>query len=286
MSAPTGIAYKAYEIEEFVDIYFFRRLGIVVARLARRLRLTPNAVSIFSGLVGMTGGILLLDDRWVPLGVALIVAYGVFDSADGQLARLTGQMSEWGRMLDGLSGYVTHIAAYLSIVVRMTRAEHAWWPLALGLAAGAMTAIHAQLYDYHRTTYASIVVKGRATATGVAKASRGLVGAYERVQRRLAGDHPRVEAAIGARSPGGSVRPGDRDRYRSCFYALMPGWNLFGDNMRRYGFIVLAWLGRLEWYFFYILAPLNVLLVIIWLLQRRADRRFLDAISGSRAAAL
>jgi hypothetical protein len=143
-----------------------------------------------------------------------------------------------------------------------------------------MTAIHAQLYDYHRTTYASIVVKGRATATGSAIGSRGLVKVYERLQRRLAGDHPDVEAVVAARSPGGSVSPADRERYRAAFYSLMPGWNLFGDNMRRYGFIVLAWWGRLEWYFVYILVPLNVILIVMWLWQRRADRRFLAAVSG------
>jgi phosphatidylglycerophosphate synthase len=277
VSAPSGIAYKAYEIEEFVDVYFFRRLGILIAHLARILKITPNTVSIVSGLVGGAGGLLLLDDRWVPLGVTLIVAYGVFDSADGQLARLTGQMSEWGRVLDGLSGYVTHTTAYLAITVRMIRHDGSWWPLAIGILAGIVTALHAQLYDYHRTTYASIVVKGRPTEISM-HARAGLIGAYERLQQRLAGAHPDVEAAIAARASHGVVAATDRQRYREAFYALMPGWNLFGDNMRRYGFIVLAWLARLEWYFAYILIPLNVVLVAMWLLQRRADRRFLAAI--------
>jgi len=32
---PGGLAFKAREIEEVVDVYFFRRVGIVFARIAQ-----------------------------------------------------------------------------------------------------------------------------------------------------------------------------------------------------------------------------------------------------------
>jgi hypothetical protein len=273
VSAPSGIAYKAYEIEEFVDIFFFRRLGIVVARLARLAHLTPNAVSVLAGLVGAAGGVMLIDDALVPLGVALIVAHGVFDSADGQLARLTGQTSEWGRVLDGLAGYATHAAAYLAIAVRVVRDDGHWWAVAVAALAGVFTAIHAQLYDYHRTAYVSIVTKGRPPVPAAGGHGHGLLGLYEAVQRQLAGLHPDVERRIA--SHGSSVAESARASYRACFYPLIPLWNLFGDNVRRYAFIVLAWMHHLEWYFAFILVPMNLLLVVVWTLQRRADARFL-----------
>lgn len=285
MSGAPALAFKAYEIEEFVDIHVFRRLGIVVARLAKALHVTPNAVSMVSGLVGMTGGALLADDRFVAPGVALIVAHGVFDSADGQLARLTGRTSELGRLLDGLGGYVTHAAAYLAIVYRVVSHGGGWSILGWGILAGAATAIHAQMYDYHRSTYAAVVLKGRATVDGgragasapaAAGTKSALVLVYERFQRRLSGRHVSVEQAIAARSSAGNVSEEDRERYRAMFYRPVRLWNLFGDNVRRYGFIVLAWVHHLEWYFAFILGPLNVLLVIVWLYQQRADRRFLD----------
>jgi phosphatidylglycerophosphate synthase len=276
-----AIAYKAYEIEELVDIYVFRRLGIGVARLARMLGMTPNGVSIVSGLVGATGGALLVSDELVWPGVALIFAHGVFDSADGQLARLTGRTSEWGRMLDGLSGYATHIAAYLAIVIRVIGGGGSWWFLALALAAGLATMVHAQLYDYFRTAYAAIVLKGRPSAPSAAstlsRSSRGVLAFYERTQRRLSGRHLEVESVVAAHASNGVVAEADRRRYRACFRPLVPGWNLFGDNVRRYGFAVLAWLHHLEWYFVFILVPLNVLLVVMSVWQRRADARFLNS---------
>lgn len=278
MNEPDGLAFKAYEIEEFVDVYFFRRLGIVCAWAARAVRLTPNAVSILAGVVGLMGGALLASDAYDWLGVALVFGYGVLDSADGQLARLTGQTSEWGRVLDGVAGYVTHIAAYLAIVVRVLDSGGSGWFLALAIVAGAITIVHAQLYDYHRTSYTSIVVKGRVSlATPASGRPRNpVVAVYERAQRALAGLHPDVESAIAARATAGHVGETDRRRYRECFLGLIPGWNVFGDNGRRFALAALVAIGRLEWFFALILL-LNVPLALVWLRQRRADVRFLEA---------
>ncbi len=284
-SPPAGLAFKAYEIEELIDIYFYRRLGIVSAWGAKAVGLSPNAVSILAGVVGGIGGTLLAVDGWDWLGVALIVGYGVLDSADGQLARLTGRTSEWGRVLDGIAGYVTHVAAYVAILVRTLQEGGSPWTIVLTVAAGAATIAHAQLYDYHRTSYAAIVVKGRPAGTMTdLPGGRGLVGLYERTQRGLAGLHPRVEAAIAGRAEGGVVRDEDRQLYRARFLRLVPAWNVFGDNGRRYGFLVFTALGHLHWYFWYVLA-LNVPLVFIWRAQRKADAAFLADQTGSAGRA-
>jgi CDP-alcohol phosphatidyltransferase len=283
---PSGLAFKAYEIEELADVYFFRRCGIVVAHAARACGLSPNTVSILAGAIGV-GGALLASERLAPVGVACLFLYGIFDSADGQLARMTGQTSELGRLLDGLAGYVTHTAAYLGIVAGVIARGGSWSILGWAAAAGLFTAVHAQMYDYHRTAYTAIVVKGISTRTSRAndRPSPPLIAGYEAVQRRLAGRHPEVEALIAARSPGGQVRADDRARYRACFYRPVRGWNLLGDNVRRYAFAVLALVHHLDWMFPFILLPLNLVLAAMWLWQRRADRRFLDATAAAALTA-
>ena len=72
MAGSTGLAYKAYEIEELVDIYFFRRLGYLVAHIARFVRLTPNAVSIVAALIGVAGGALLYWPGLALIGFGLL----------------------------------------------------------------------------------------------------------------------------------------------------------------------------------------------------------------------
>ena len=49
-------------------------------------------------LVGITGGALLYGERLGLLGFALLIIYSIFDSADGQLARLTARVTELGRV--------------------------------------------------------------------------------------------------------------------------------------------------------------------------------------------
>src|SRR2546428_1443996 len=133
--------------------------------------------------------------------------------------------------------------------------------------------VHAQMYDYHRSAYARVVIKGEST-----RASRGVINFYEAMEQRLAGLHLKVEAAIAERAVDGNVTDGDRARYRACFYGPVRGWNVLGDNTRFYAIGVFAWLQHLEWFFTFVLVPVDVALGVLWLWQARADRRFLAGV--------
>jgi hypothetical protein len=98
------------------------------------------------------------------------------------------------------------------------------------------------------------------------------------MQRAVAGSHPDVERAVAARASGGAVRDTDRARYRDCFYWLVRGWNLMGDNTRFYAIGVLAAVHRLDLFFMFVAVPMNVAFAILWLWQARADRRFLKGL--------
>src|SRR3984893_2252500 len=104
MAATPGVraTYKAREVEETLDVWIYRPLGYQLARAARLLGLTPNAVTAIGGLLGILAGHLFLYRGWVPSawGIALLVTSEAFDSADGQLARLSGPYSKLGRILE------------------------------------------------------------------------------------------------------------------------------------------------------------------------------------------
>jgi phosphatidylglycerophosphate synthase len=281
LSESTTLAYKAYEIEELVDVYFYRRVGYVIARAARGLRVSPNSVSVFAALVGVAGGVLLASPALALVGVGLLILHGAIDSADGQLARMTGQVSEFGRVLDGLSGYVTHVAVYLAIITLIVRHGGSGWMVGLAIVAGLCTAIQAQMYDYHRTAYAAFAIKGRVPRDPDSRSVRGwlgqLVAIYAASQRALLGRHGAVERTIASRANDGAVRRDDREHYRSCFYWPVRGWNLLGDNVRRFALAAFVLLHHLDWFIVFTLIPMNLILLALWLFQRRADRRFLAA---------
>lgn len=134
---------KSMDTEEHIDLAFYRPIGFMWARLAARVGVTPNAITIASIFLGVGAGILFYYPQlWINvIGMLMLVWANSFDSADGQLARLTKQYSRLGRILDGLSGDFWFAAIYIAIVLRENQAvslfeSHHWIMWAMAIAAG------------------------------------------------------------------------------------------------------------------------------------------------------
>ena len=140
MTPTVESTYKAKEVEERIDILFYRPLGFRVAKLASGIGLSPNVITIVSIIFGMLGGHLFYYDdlRLTIAGMILWVCSNILDSADGQLARMTGQTSEIGRLLDGLGGGVVFGSIYLHIALRHIDDGGMFgvWVIAIALFAG------------------------------------------------------------------------------------------------------------------------------------------------------
>jgi phosphatidylglycerophosphate synthase len=153
---------KARDVEETIDIYFYRPVGYVVTRGCAALGITPNAVTIASILIGVYGGHLLyFRDVWTnAAGILLWVAADILDSVDGQLARLTNHKSKLGRILDGFGGNLVFTSMYLHLFARMTETYDVAWPWLLGLvvAGGVSHSLQSSLADYYRNAYLKFVV--------------------------------------------------------------------------------------------------------------------------------
>ena len=274
-----ALAYKAYEIEELADIYFFRPLGGRVARAADAAGLSPTHVTLIGAAVGVVAGLLLYDDRLGLLGFALLIVHSVIDSADGQLARTTGRVTELGRILDGVGGYMTHAAIYGAILAGFLARDGSLSIIALAVLSAISNIAHAQLYEYFRNSYAAVAIKGTVPrhrpSAALSPAAHALLRIYEQSQQRLVASHADVESAIAARSAKGVVSDADRARYRECFYWPVRGWNFLGDNTRIYAIGALAWIHHLEWFFAFVVVLMNAVTAALWFWQRHADRRFL-----------
>jgi hypothetical protein len=277
---PARLAFKAYEIEELADRCFFRPLGLIVAMAAQKLGLTPTVVTIAGTAIGVAGGALLYVPHWGWMAFALIILHSVLDSSDGQLARMTGRTSEFGRLLDGLSGAFTHVAIYVAIAAGALASGSDRGIIIAMFAAAVATLLQAQLYDYHRSSYTRVVIQGRPRALETGADGPRLLNAYEAMERRLAGAHPRVEALLAERAADGMVRESDRAAYRHSYYWPVRGWNLMGDNTRFYLVGLLVWMDRLPWFFAIVLVPMTLAWILLWIWQASVDRRFLRAVIG------
>jgi hypothetical protein len=291
LSLQQALAFKAYEIEELADVCFFRPLGAVIAYAARAIGLTPTQLTVAAMAIGAAGGALLHDDRLAFDGFLLLVLGSIFDSSDGQLARLTGRSSDFGRLLDGVAGYVTYAAVYVSVIrVAIERGSGGGIFVVAALAI-LSNIFQAQLYDHHRTSYTKVAIKGvppkKDVTTPVPSWAASILRRYHELQRMMIGPHGEVEARIAAASRQGIVSDEIRARYRAAYYWPVRGWNLMGENNRIYAIGVLAWIHHVEWFLFFGLVPMNLACAALWLWQRGVDRRFLEsAIPESGAGAV
>lgn len=150
---------KSMDTEEFIDLMFYRPLGYLWALLCSKIGVPPNAITIASIFLGVGGGVLLYfhdDLLWLNyLGIFLIIWANTFDSADGQLARMTKQYSKLGRILDGMSGDFWFIAIYVAICLRTNAtdavfAAQPWLIWVIAAFAGLFHAKQASSADYYR----------------------------------------------------------------------------------------------------------------------------------------
>ena len=157
-------AYKSEDTEEFFDKIFTKPLGYLWARFFMRLGWTPNMVTLLSMGIGFVGGLLFYPESfvWNLIGVLLVIWANILDSTDGQMARLTGNKSTLGRILDALSTSVWYVAIYVALCLRLYDAPipfsggRAWggWIWVVTVVSAFMGhQLQCMLADYYRNLH-------------------------------------------------------------------------------------------------------------------------------------
>lgn len=154
------LALKHPDVEEHIDLWFYRPMGFRLALLGERLNWTPNFISVISIFLGIGCGVLCYpEDRLLNLiGIILLVLADICDSADGQLARMTKQYSRVGRILDGACGDIWFVTIYACLCLRIMPHNPYIWLLAM--LAGYCHRMQAAVADYYRNFHL-FFVKGK-----------------------------------------------------------------------------------------------------------------------------
>lgn len=155
--------FKSQDTEEWLDIHFTRPIGLMWANFFNRFDVHPNVVTLLSIVLGAAAGVMFYyPDIWHTLaGIVLLMWANFYDSADGQLARMTGKKTLWGRILDGFAGDVWFFSIYFFVCLRLTPQWGVWiWVLAAfsGLVCHVK---QCQLADYYRNVHLYFI-KGKA----------------------------------------------------------------------------------------------------------------------------
>lgn len=301
--ADVTLATKGEGVEEWVDLHFFRPLGIRVARALQPTRVSADQVTLWSLVIGLAAGhcFFYTSPAINALGFALFILSDVFDSADGQLARLRGTSTPFGRILDGLSDNARFANLYLHVLARLIVHQHWSWPLAalLTIAAGVSHSYQSAAIDCIRHAFLEVGV-GRGselelpedtvpTAGPVApfqRLARGAYAAYVRRQARLC--PATLELARHVRQLERADHPAELDTIRAEYRAADRGvvtqcaW--LGQNIR---FVIVGVPGVLGWiagFLWFTIIPLNIVLIVLLRTQHGRASRVLRDLTALRPA--
>lgn len=141
--AQKGAARGAPAYSRFIN----RKIGRLLAAAAYKIGMSPNQVTGVSALHTFTAVALLvlLPPSWwlgVVISVLLVLGYA-WDSADGQVARLTGKGSPAGEWLDHIVDAIKVVTLPLALLVALFRfgaVEEIWLlvPLANAVTSSVM----------------------------------------------------------------------------------------------------------------------------------------------------
>ena len=151
--------FKPRAIEEPIDYYWHRPLAQRMVRVLTPLPVTPNQVSVASGVASLLSGIAIgassVGSRWWAIGGALLLLLSiVLDCADGQLARVRGQSSAVGRIVDGTIDAVAPLAVFHGMAfVLIAHGYPPGWVWSTAWAAGLSLMWHCSLYDVGKNVH-------------------------------------------------------------------------------------------------------------------------------------
>ena len=270
---------KSTDTEEFIDLVFYRPVGYQWALLFNRMRISPNQVTLFSIFLGVAAGIMFyFDNLWYNvLGMGLLIWANMYDSADGQLARMTGQKSEIGRILDGVSGDFWFISIYAAICLRLTP-EHSWYIWALAAITGYFHSKQAAMADYYRNIHL-FFLKGKSGSEldnsqqqrelfrslswsnhFVKKTFLWFYGNYTAGQEKSSPCFQQLFAVL-RQKYGETIPESIRQEFRNGSLPLMKYTNILSFNTRVIVLFISLFMGMPWVYFVFELTVLNILLV-------------------------
>ncbi len=294
---------KSMDTEEHIDLYFYRPIGYAWAVLARKLGITPNAITIASIFLGVGAGVCFyFNNIWINIAGALLLIWAdSFDSADGQLARMTGQYSRIGRILDGLSGDLWFAAIYAAICLRENVTSEffmarPWLIWVIAAVTGLCHATQAAMGDYYRQFHLYFLKGEDGSELDSAKDLRNKFRHlswkkdfwskfvlmfylnYTVGQEKRTPGMQRLRAALHEQY-GSSVPQEFRDRFRAMSLPLMKYTNILSFNVRTIALFAAILVFRMPWlYFAFELTVLNFILVYMMVRHERICAKLTESL--------
>ncbi len=300
---------KSMDTEEHIDLAFYRPIGFMWAKLAQRLGVSPNAITIASIFLGIAAGVMFYYPvLWINIiGMLLLIWANSFDSADGQLARMTKQYSRIGRILDGLSGDIWFATIYVAICLRENTfcpffAEHPWIIWVTAIVTGICHAKQAAMADYYRQFHLYFL-KGEdgSELDSAEELKRNLDESgytwknsfwkrltmrtylnYTLQQEATTPAMQQLRRELHSRFPDGIIPLSFRQAFRRESLPLMKYTNILSFNWRTIWLFVSLFIGQPWLYFIFELTLFNILAIYMIVRHESICRRFTNELRDGK----
>lgn len=271
---------KSADTEEFIDIHFYRPIGYLWALLFKRLGIHPNVVTIASIFIGVAAGAMFYfnDLKLNIIGMLLLIWANSYDSADGQLARLTGQKTRWGRMLDGFAGDLWFFSIYFFICLRLNP-EWGYWIWLLAAFSGLVChSKQSALADYYRNIHLFFLKGESDSELDNFKQQREILyslpwkgnfwwkaflyfyGNYTRSQESMTPCFQWFIALV-KEEYGDNIPQSLRDEFRTLSKPLMKYTNILSFNTRAIALFICLFINMPWLYFVFEITAMNILFI-------------------------
>ncbi|GBD91296.1 CDP-alcohol phosphatidyltransferase [bacterium BMS3Abin04] len=273
---------KLVEVEEILDLIFYRLLAFLLVKAFYNTNITPNQVTWIAVVFGILGGLLLMTNLPLAFFIAgvLYIINDILDCSDGQLARLKHNGTLTGRIVDGFSDYIVSIFAYIGIGIGF--ASHTNDPLfywGLTILAGLSNAAHSIALDFYRNQfldyalnresilgddlekYESEYKKLKANRTNLIDRILILIYLkYSRIQISLSSNKLKVETKL--------FNPKEYYKKNKIMIRL---WTFIGPTTELTFLIVCLMINRLDVFLYGMVTVLNIYALLLYLIQKRVN---------------
>jgi len=267
---------KSYDVEEILDVFFYRPLSFLFVKLIYSTSITPNQISVFSMLFGILTGVMFSfgTHQFFIFGAIALLISNVLDCADGQLARLKKNGTGIGRIIDGFIDYVTGLSIYVGIGIGLSIATgdylYVWIITVIG---GFSRVLQNMIFDNYRNMYmANVYNKGSNLDQEIEEYSR-LKRVIDKTRGRYA-EKFLVNIYIKYASVQNNTAKDEKmnvssEDYKKKNMMLLRAWSWIGSTTHLSAVMIACFLNRIDAYLWITFTLGNLILIILYIIQKK-----------------
>lgn len=277
---------KMTEVEEVLDLIFYRPLAFLLVKLILPTRIKPDHLTMAALLMGVIAAYFysLGTAENCMYGALFLLLFNILDCSDGQLARLKKNGTPVGRLVDGIADYTATIAVLTGIAVGFSgKSSHPHYFLILLALSGLSIMIQGALVDYYRTRFLDYVLSRRNTLVEEIEDYRNEYEIIKNekkkwIDRTIIGIYLKysyLQRNLVARKKGEKLLNAGPENYFCRNRIIIRFWVFTGPTLQITSIVLCSFFCRFDIFFWITIVFFNIHCAVLWIIQQRIDKYFL-----------